>query len=315
MVRCLTTLVVLLAAAPAVRAQGTPTQPARLSGEGRFLYANDDDWDWASPLGAAKPSRLSEYGKMEWSALDWMEEGLDEVRGVLIGTPPLIGDYLSMDDLNKLRTFGKVKRSYKQLKHEPNVIRDLLKQKDPPNLIIMMQDNGYAGRPPVTAEDVAAALEFVRRGGRLILLDDWEFYGDYVGPFLVATNFQRMKPKPEAVDADLKAKVLEHVKLLDSAQFKVREQAAADLLKLGKPIVPILRQHEPESEEQRSRIEQILKKLEPKPLAAPATSTNVGDMFNRAKAIHAQCELRRIIRNGNHEAGDALCIIVPEPKK
>lgn len=315
MARCFTALVFLLTAASAVRTQGTPTQSARLSDEGRFLYANDDDWDWASPLGAAKPCRLSEYGKMDWSALDWMEDGLEEVRGVLIGTPPALGGYLTMDDLNKIRTFGMIKRSYKQVKHDPNVIRDLLKQKDPPNVIIVMQDIGMDGRPPVTDEDVAAALEFVRRGGRLIILDDWEFYPGYVAPFLSAANFQRAKPKPEPVDADLKVKVLEHVTLLDSAQFKVREQAVADLIKMGKVIVPMLRQHEPESEEQRARIEQILKKLDPRPAPAAATSANVGDMFNRAKAIHAQCELRRIIRNGNHEAGDALCVIVPQPKK
>ena len=55
---------------------------------GRFLFAGDDDWDWASPLGARKRSKLVRYGAMAWSALDWAEEGLEEVRGVLVGVPP-----------------------------------------------------------------------------------------------------------------------------------------------------------------------------------------------------------------------------------
>src|SRR5207249_2073676 len=115
--------------------------PPRLSAEGRFLYADDDDWDWASPLGAVKPCKLSVYGVMPWSALDWMEEGLDEVRGVFVGTPPAIGEYLTMGDLNRVRNAGP-KRSYEQLAHTETVLRDLLKDSRPPNLIIMMQDNG-----------------------------------------------------------------------------------------------------------------------------------------------------------------------------
>src|SRR5262245_1347002 len=81
-------------------------EKATLSKEGRLLYANDDDWDWATPQGGKEFARLSVYGRMPWSALDWMEEGLPEVRGMLVGVPPLIGDYLTMADLNRIRGAG-----------------------------------------------------------------------------------------------------------------------------------------------------------------------------------------------------------------
>src|SRR4051812_716488 len=126
MMRTSLALGLLLAIVLPVSAQGQEKEPARLSAEGRFLYADDDDWDWVSPLGTKTPSRLSEYGAMPWSALDWMEEGLDEVRGVVIGTLPEIGKYLTMGDLNRLRNAGP-KRSYEQLAHTENVLRDLLK--------------------------------------------------------------------------------------------------------------------------------------------------------------------------------------------
>src|SRR5437867_3052291 len=98
-------LLALFVAAPLPPALQNARTP--FSDEGRLIYANDDDWDWASPDGANEPCKLSVYGRMEWSALDWMEEGLPEVRGVLIGTPPAVGDYLSMADLNKIRGAGK----------------------------------------------------------------------------------------------------------------------------------------------------------------------------------------------------------------
>ena len=65
----------LLATPPRAQAGVRPPecQPAAArASEGRLLYANDDDWDWVSPksIEADRRSKLSNYGLMEWSALD-----------------------------------------------------------------------------------------------------------------------------------------------------------------------------------------------------------------------------------------------------
>jgi hypothetical protein len=189
-------LLVLLAAS------GQGQEPARLSPEGRFLYADDDDWDWASPINTNQPCGLSAYGRMPWSALDWMEADLDEVRGVLIGTPPALGDYLTMADLNRVRNAGP-KRSYEQLAHTPTVLRDLLKDRRPPNLIIMMQDCGPVDLP-ISQPELEAALEFVRRGGRLIILDDWTCYRRFVEPYVDFRRYMKAPPaQPARADENL----------------------------------------------------------------------------------------------------------------
>jgi hypothetical protein len=186
----------VLTALLALPALGQEQAPARLSAEGRFLYADDDDWDWASPINTNQPCGLTAYGRMPWSALDWMEAGLDEVRGVLIGTPPVVGDYLTMADLKRVRSAGP-KRSYEQRAHTPTVLRDLLKDSRPPNLIIMMQDTGPV-QLPISAPEVEAAVEFVRRGGRLIILDDWTCYRAFVEPYV---DFRRYLKAPPAQQA------------------------------------------------------------------------------------------------------------------
>ena len=59
---------------------------------GRFLFAGDDDWDWASPLGAEQPSKLVRYGAMGWSALDWAEADLEEVHDRAADEPERAAD-------------------------------------------------------------------------------------------------------------------------------------------------------------------------------------------------------------------------------
>lgn len=292
-------------------AAAQPAQPApTLSAEGRFLYANDDDWDWASPLGANEPSRLSVYGRMQWSALDWMEEGLDQVRGVLLGTPPLLGDYLTMADLNKIRAGPKV--SYKQIPHNQKGLAELLRGKDAPNLVIVMQDVGFQHVPHIFPEDVAAAHEFVARGGRLLILDDWKYCRALVTPYLDDKKFSLTKVPP-LTEADRK-KVLELVKTLDSNQFSAREQAMAELLKLGPAILPVLVDIKPASVEQEMRLQKLIQKLEPPPVKVQDGDGWLLDAAKRAAELHKLCELKTILRNGNMAPGHALCLRLPVKK-
>jgi hypothetical protein len=311
-------MAVLLSVCLAAPAFGQGNDAPRLSPEGRFLYAHDDDWDWATPLGANEPCRLSVYGRMPWSALDWMEDGLDEVRGVLIGTPPEIGKYLTMGDLNRVRNAGP-KRSYEQLKHTATVFRDLLKDSKPPNLIIVMQDNGYTGKPPISTEETEAALTFVQRGGRLIILDDWTWYREFVAPFVDAKRFPKAPPPvPLKVDEKLRKEVEQLAAQLGDRLFRKREQAQAELLKLGKDIVPILEKVEPATAEQQRRLEAVLTVLRPAPALdekAMKIDPWMADAAGRASAIHPGAQLRAITRNGNQQPGLALLIPVPAPGK
>ncbi|MFO0968068.1 MAG: hypothetical protein U0793_21135 [Gemmataceae bacterium] len=309
MTRLLPYLLVAAVATPALHAQ--PKKPVPLSKEGRLLYANDDDWDWASPKNAKELSRLSVYGKMPWSALDWMEEGLDEVRGLLVGVPPLIGNYLTMADLNRIRGAGP-KRGYDNVEHKANVLRDLLRDPKPPNLIIMMQDSGPA-RPPITADDVEAAWQFVERGGRLILLDDWSCYQSLMTPFL---DKRRVAPKAAAPALDEKAlaAIATKVKLLGSEDFRTRETAFQDLLKMGPPIVPILRKLSAPNLEAERRLKRIEEILDPAPKAIAGGDWMV-EVTKTVLAIHRHAEVRTITRDGPMTPGAAILIRMPLPEK
>ena len=284
-----------------------PASPARLSAEGRFLYADDDDWDWASPAGCKGPCRLSVYGRMPWSALDWMEEGLPEVRGVLIGTPPAAGNYLTMADLNRIRNAGP-KRSYEQLAHTPHILANLLRDKRPPNLIILMQDIGPA-QPPVTRAEAEAALAFVRRGGRLIVLDDWRCYRLLVEPFL---ERQRFPLTPPAAGPRLRRQVEETVRLLGSDSFRTREKARADLLDMGDRIVPFLETIKPTSLEERRRLDGILRVLRP-PLPDGKDDAWLAEAARAAREVHPTCRLKQISRDAQQRPGLAICIRLAAP--
>jgi hypothetical protein len=160
----------------ALVAASTPTRaPAAVGAEGRFLYANDDDWDWASPARANAPSALAkDYGAMSWSALDWMTEGLPRVRGLAVGTLP--DDRLTVEQLGKLRG-----EAWAQIPPVAGAIAGALASDQPPTVILMMHDLSYQAAPELAREDAAALASFVTRGGRLIVLDDWGLYGPVVG--------------------------------------------------------------------------------------------------------------------------------------
>src|SRR5262249_28614192 len=197
---------------------------------------------------------LATYGRMAWSALDWMEDGLDKVDAMLVGTPPELGNYLTMADLNKLRGNGG-KRSYERIDHKENTLAKLLRDKKPPNVVILMQDSGPPNGP-ISKDDVGGAVEYGRRGGGLITPDDWKCSRRLVEPFADAKNFAPPKPAKPLDDA-LRKQVLELVKLLDNDSFRVRETAYAELVKLGNAIVPVLEAVKPASPEQDRRIRVI----------------------------------------------------------
>lgn len=285
-------------------------KPARLSVEGRLIYANDDDWDWASPANAKPPCKLAVYGKMTWSALDWMEEGLTEVRGVLIGDPPLIGDYLTMADLNKVRGAGK-DRGYDQLEHRNNILHDVVRDKKPPNVIILMQDRGPAS-PAISERDQEAALEFVKRGGRLLILDDWQCYRTLMARFVDEKRFGPKKP-PMPEDPKRRKEVEARAKLLGSEDFKTRETAFQELVKMGAAIIPHLEKHKAANLEEERRVERLIALLRPPP------TPFLGDWFAHtvrlAVEFHPLTEVKGIVRDGPMLPGSALCIRMPVVEK
>jgi hypothetical protein len=293
-------VIIVFSPAYSVAQEGAKKPP---SAEGRLLYANDDDWDWATPLDAKQASGLAVYGKMPWSALDWLEEGLDDVRGVLIGQPPLLGNYLTMGDLNRIRGAGP-KRSYEHLPHRGNLLRELMKDKKRPNVIILMQDTGPAS-PEITAEDVEAAWRFVKGGGRLLILDDWTCYRSLMTPFV---DGERVAPRNVAPpDKNLEKEVAARVSLLGDADFKAREKAFHDLLKMGRPIHDILSKIKPDNLEAARRVQRILELIRP-----PAPDFAGGDWLaavaKQATALYAHAEVKGITRDGPMLPGAALCI-------
>lgn len=303
--RSLACLLASIVLANVSHAQEKPRpDPIRFSKEGRVLYANDDDWDWASPLNSREPCGLAVYGKMPWSALDWMEEGLGQVRGVLVGVPPLIGNYLTMADLNRVRPSGP-KRSYEQLEHRANILRDLLRDRVPPNVIILMQDSGPA-RPPITDADAEAAWDFVKKGGRLIILDDWGCYHALMAPFLDKKRLAPRKPE-EPLDAKLVAAVEERVKLLGSEDFKTREKAFNELVKMGPRIVPILEKARAPNLEAERRVQRLDQMLRPPPVVIAADEW-LKHALATAREIHKHAEVRTITRDGPMTPGVALLI-------
>lgn len=307
--RIILSLLVLFGVSGLLSAQ-EPDKKPRLSSEGRLLYANDDDWDWATPLGAKQPSGLAVYGKMAWSGLDWMEEGLDDVRAVLIGQPPLLGNYLTMGDLNRIRGAGP-KRSYEHLPHRGNLLRELMRDKKRVNVIILMQDTGPAS-PEITAEDVEAAWQFVKDGGRLLILDDWACYRSLMTPFLDAERVAPRKVAPP--DKNLEKEVGERVKLLGDADFKVRELAYHELLKMGEPIYDLLKKARPDSLEGERRVQRILELIRP-PRPDFAGGDWLAAVAKQAAALYPHAEVKGITRDGPMLPGAALCIRMVNPKR
>ena len=230
---------------------------------GRFLYAGDDDWDWLSPLGATEPSKLARYGAMPWSALDWAEEGLAEVRGVLVGEPPHIGKYLTMEELSEIRGKG---ASYERRPQIRGKISEVLGAERSPNVVIFMQCSGRDGK--LDDGDIAALVAFVEKGGRLVVLDDWQRYPDVLEAFLESAlewpnKLRRAggeeKPEkeaelPEVADPEFVERVAGLVKDLGSPEFRAREAAMRELRELGLPAIELADEMRPEDPEIAARL-------------------------------------------------------------
>lgn len=252
--------------------------PSRSHGEdnhGRLLYAADDDWDWASPEGAGERSGLSRYGKMSWSGLDWLEEGLDEVRGVLFGSaPPSLAD-LELKGLSELRGEH---AHYEVHPPKDGAIAELLQREQPPNLIILMQNKG-ADVVDLAAEDATSLVRFVEAGGRLLVLDDWQ---RYVALFNTAIE-SALKHSPRAVEDPAAEKVAELdpdrvkalVAQLAADDFAVRAVAKAELIEMGPGIFKLIDMKKERALDQQAHLTQIRAALFPKkPAPVPPQDTN-----------------------------------------
>jgi hypothetical protein len=264
-------------------------QPAAI--EGRFLFAGDDDWDWASPLGADKPCKLVRYGRMPWSALDWAEQGLEEVRGAIVGIPPDPKKTLSLEELSKLRG---PKAKYRHHPQNPGVIRNMLKGENAPNVIILMQNTGNKGT--LRAECLERLEQFVRNGGRVVVLDEWRKYGAVLdtmvatartlpaGPAIPPTPVVKRPPVPpkEPEQApkekeknpsepratfpagEIKARLKELIPGLSDESFRIREESTKAILALGTEVLPHLARIESDDPEVAVRLRRIQSKLKPK---------------------------------------------------
>ncbi|MFP6895649.1 MAG: hypothetical protein VCA38_03535 [Roseibacillus sp.] len=281
-------------------------------GGGRFLFAGDDDWDWATPLGAEEACKLVRYGAMAWSALDWAEGGLDQVRGVIVGTPPDANKTMTLANLSDLR--GE-KATYSHRPQARGVFKDLLEGERPPNLIILMQNTGKDG--VLEAEAITTLIEFVKEGGRLVVLDDWKKYQPVlkacvdaaltlpVGPPIpiapeakppdpaAAAPAKPKEPKPEPpappdpTPGELTERLTELVPKLADDSFKVREGTSAEIRELGPKVLNLLAEIKSDDPEISARIEQLQAELRPKPA-----------IVRRPKVTREQ---RAAIRNAKHK--------------
>lgn len=271
---------------------------------GRFLFAGDDDWDWASPLGAGNPSKLVRYGAMAWSALDWAEEGLAEVRGVLVGVPPNPMKTMSMPDLSKLRGGH---ATYQHHPQAPGVITRLLRAEHPPNVIILMQNSSRVAADP-DAISVKELVTFVKGGGRLVVLDEWGRYKSVLNA-VVETSLtlppgeaipetpaaKRPDPQPkdkdehnlegnnqggdppeaqkektrETREKELKTSLSKLIPKLGDQSFKVRDATSSEIREMGPEVLTFLEEFQGDDPEISSRIAQLRKQLAPKNTLAP----------------------------------------------
>ena len=303
-------------AAAAAAAQAPAEPPVRLSARGRFLYANDDDWDWASPAGK-QTSQLHTYGVMDWSALDWIEEGLAEVRGLAVGT--LCDEYLG-GSLDAARG-RQGKSTYRVVAHRAGVFAERLAPggKDGPNVVLVMRNRCDDFTPEFSAGDLEALAGFVERGGRLIALDDWGVYKPVLERLLAGKPAGEVKP-PAPPDKSLADKVAAIVRRLGDDSWEVREQASRDLVALGVEILPILEKTSSNDAEVKGRIEAAIAALakgRPGQGDAGASLTNeqMDRLLPRAVKAWPAAKMRNIKRNGQQEPGRALLVEPPGDEK
>ena len=312
---------VLMAAAttafPTVPAHADEANPIG----GRFLFAGDDDWDWASPLGAENPSKLVRYGAMAWSALDWAEDGLKEVCGALVGVPPASKKTMSMADLSKLRGEHAIYQHHPQV---PGVITRLLKAEHPPNVIILMQNSSRVAAAP-DALSVKELVAFVKGGGRLVVLDEWGRYKSVLNavletaltlppgeaiPETPAAKRPAPKAKPKvdlaennqgedspdaqlektrnAQTKELKARLTKLIPKLGDQTFKVRDAASREIREMGAEVLKLLDEFQSDDPEISSRIAQLRKQLAPKKNIAPRNPPSTPEQRAAARIAKRQ---------------------------
>jgi|GEM_PF-4873488 len=298
-----------LAILPCVLADVPPPkhQPeAEPAPEGRLLYANDDDWDWASPksIAAEKRSGLSRYGAMEWSALDMMEEDLPIVQGMVVGTLP--SDNLSLEQLNELRAKGNVK-PYREVPFEAGIFPGLLRE-DAPNIIILMQHKPSSHR--LNEDDIAALARYVRRGGRLLILDDWGIYKKALDQII---KKPRPKTAAEKIDPMKLERALGLVALLGHDRFMVRSKATRDLITMGKKILPVLHDYEADDPEIALRIRSVIMTLDPPGprFLRTMSDESMKDLHTSLEISSRDVEILPIKRNAQGKPGSALVVRFP----
>ena len=302
------------AAAPAAEASPKPKAPRpRLSAQGRVLYSNDDDWDWASPAGK-QTSRLHTYGEMSWSALDWIEEGLPEVRGLVVGT--LCTDYLN-GTLDAAR--GRPdKETYRAVAPRAGVFAERLAAdgKDAPNVVLIMRNCHDDFAPDLGANDLEALAGFAERGGRLIVLDDWGVYRPVLTRLLAARPAGEAKP-PAPPDGALEAKVQAAVRRLGDDNWEVREQASRDLVAMGAEILPILEKTASDDLETRTRLEAAIAAIARRPAAGKdghvesLTNEEMDALLPGAAKAWPSAKMKDTTRNGDKQPGRALLLESP----
>ena len=288
---------------------------------GRFLFAGDDDWDWASPLGSENPSKLVRYGAMAWSALDWAEDGLKEVRGALVGVPPASKKTMSMADLSKLRGEH---ATYQHHPQAPGVITRLLRSERPPNVIILMQNSSRVAAAP-DALSVKELVAFVKGGGRLVVLDEWGRYKSVLNavletaltlppgeaiPETPAAKRPAPKAKPKvdlaennqgedspdaqlektrnAQTKELKARLTKLIPNLGDQTFKVRDATSREIREMGAEVLKLLDEFQSDDPEISSRIAQLRKQLAPKKNIAPRNPPSTPEQRAAARIAKRQ---------------------------
>jgi len=289
---------------------GPAPEPRERLRPGRLLYANDDDWDWAAPQGK-ETTRLAEYGRMAWSALDWIEEGLAAVRGLAVGSLPL--DYLApAGSLDKARGDDGRRRHYEEVGHEAGLLARRLKPgaEGAPDVVLLMRNSSDDPEPAFGQADLDAVRAFLRRGGRVIVLDDWGAYRPVLEAVLAEGDAG--KPvRPAAGQEALRKKVLELVKLLGADEWAVREKATTDLIALGPDVVDVLAGVASDDPEVRERLRRVTAATGRRGGGQEDESRSLSDeqveaLLARAKRAGKSAEVRKILRNGNQEPGRAL---------
>lgn len=307
-------LIALLA--PTAASAGEAAAPARLSASGRFLYANDDDWDWASPKGR-QTSRLSEYGAMDWSAMDWIEEGLTEVRVLAVGS--LCTSHLAPGGtLDAARGRQGAHPAAECAPFSPGLLADRLRPEAPegPNVVLMMRDGCNDPAPCLSDMDLEALVAFTARGGRVIVLDDWGALRAVLGRMLAGRPAAASAPVPES----LRRRVLEILPRLGADDYAAREQASKDLVALGLEALPAIRQAQSADPEICLRIELAVETLTVRGAAEAVSGSSPanGDFDGFLKRARESCpaaEVRALKRNATQEPGCALLMSFPAPQR